>query len=116
MLRWYTTKLISTIWISVTKKHRSTIYGCIHYPKSKRETDSYAILKHVSDIMVKVATKHSDRFVIGGDYNPLDMTDLATLFDLTNIVQFPITQNAYLDNIFTNIDNLKTSTAEKLIN
>ena len=99
--------------MSVTQKH-STIYGCIHYPKSRRNTDSDAILKHVSDVMVIISTKHSDRFVIGGDYNHLDMTDLATLFDLTNIVQFPTRQNAYLDKIFTNIDDLKTSTLEKL--
>ena len=64
--------------------------------------------------MVKVATKHSDCFVIGGDFNHLDMTDLATLLDLTNIVQFPTRQNAYLDKIFTNIDDLMTSTPEKL--
>ena len=64
--------------------------------------------------MVKLATKYSDKFVLGGDFNHLQIPDIETLFDLTNIVPFPTRGDAYLDKIFTNLPEMKTFAAEKL--
>ena len=59
--------------------------------------------------MVKLATKYTDRFIIGGDFNHLQIVDIATLFNLTNIFNFRTRQDAFLDKVFTNITELKTA-------
>jgi hypothetical protein len=64
--------------------------------------------------MVKLATKYTENFVIGGDFNHLQIPDIETLFNLTNIVHFPTRGEAYLGKIYTNIREMKQITAEKL--
>ena len=52
------------------------VCGCIYHPKSKCTAESDETLKHIAETMVKLSTKYTDRFIIGGDFNHLDMTDM----------------------------------------
>ena len=110
----YTTKTLSSLWVKITNHHQTVIYGCIYHPKSKRKTDTERTIKHLSETITDLSRKHSENFIIGGDYNHLDMTDLCNIFNLTNIVSFPTRRDAYLDKIFTNITDIKELRCEKL--
>ena len=72
----HTTKKFSTLWVNITYHHRSVIYGCVYHPKSKKNSDSEEILKHLSETLVKLSTKYTDQFVIGEDFNHLDISDI----------------------------------------
>ena len=58
--------------------------------------------------------KHSHRFVVCGDFNRLDMTTISKVFNLTNIVNFPTREDAFLDQIYTNVEDLRTVECDKL--
>ena len=84
-----TTTRYSTVWVKVSdKKGHLVIYGCVYHPKSKHNSETGDILRHISETMVNLASNHSKKFVIGGDFNQLYMTDIELIFDLQNMVNF----------------------------
>jgi hypothetical protein len=110
----HTTKRFSTLWINVTEHGHSIIYACIYHPKSRSASDSEEILHHLSDSIVKLSTKYTNSFVIGGDFNHLNIDDITTIFHLQNIIPFPTRQDAHLDRIYTNVKELFSITPAKL--
>ena len=67
----YTSKTLSSLWVKVTTPKHSTIYACIYHPPSKRKFDSEASQSHISDTLAQLAKKHSHRLVVCGDFNRL---------------------------------------------
>ena len=58
-----TTTRYSTVWVKVSdKKGHSVIYGCVYHPKSKNNSETEDILRHISETMVNLASKHSEKF------------------------------------------------------
>lgn len=110
----YTTKTVSSLWIKVCGRTVSTIYGCIYSPKCRTKNHEMQILEHISDTITTLSMKHTNRLVIGGDFNHLNMKDLSSIFDLHNIIDFPTRGKAFLDHVYTNIEELKTVKCEKL--
>lgn len=110
----YTTTTASSLWIKVCGRTVSTIYGCIYSPKCKSKNHEANILEHISETITTLSTKHTNRLVIGGDFNHLNMKDISGIFDLHNIVDFPTRGKAFLDHVYTNIDELKTVKCQKL--
>lgn len=50
-----------------------------------------------SDTITQLTHKHGNNFVIGGDFNHLDMGYVNDVFDLHNIVHFPKQNDAHQD-------------------
>lgn len=81
---------------------------------SKHKSDSKRTIKHFSDNITQLSRHHSSHFVIGGDYNHLDMKDVGDIFSLHNILSFPTRGSAFLDKMRANIPNLKCAACGKL--
>jgi hypothetical protein len=107
--------LLTTLWLSVKNENNTqTIYACVYHPKSKTKHQSEETLNHINNTIIELSSIYTDKFVIGGDFNHLDMSDVCTLFNLKNIVDFPTRDTAYLDHIYTNIPEIQSASCTKL--
>ena len=71
------------------------------------------ILQNISDTLNSLSRRHSNNFVIGGDFDHLDMRNICNVYSLTNIVDFPARHGAYLHHVYANIADLATSKCNK---
>ena len=110
----YQTKTTSALWLKVSYRNHTTIYGCLYHPKSKLKSHSDKTTQHLTDTITELSSKITDQFVLGGDFNHLDISDITNLFGFHNLVNFSTRGSAYLDHLYTNLSDLMSIKCNKL--
>ena len=86
------------------------IYSVIYQPPGLTKDHKNNTTEHI----ISTASKHLQsypkaKFVITGDFNDLNTTQVSTLLPLHHIVNFPTRGDAKLDLIYTDVDEYVTS-------
>ena len=77
----------------------------MYHPPGLKNNQKEATVNHIISSMAKFIKKHkSAKFLLAGDFNDLDTTDITNLFPVQQIVDFPTRGENCLDLIFTDID------------
>ena len=102
----YSTKTISAVWTKITVgKYRPVIISCIYHPPG---ADDSMTQDHITSTLLKLSKAHPNaKFLITGDFNRLDVTNIKQQFGLQNLVNFNTRQDAILDLMLTDISDYK---------
>ena len=102
----HSTKTISAVWTKITVgKYKPVIISCIYHPPGANDSLTQ---DYITSTLLKLSKSHSNaKFLITGDFNRLDLTNIKQQFGLRNIVNFNTRQDALLDLILTDIPDYK---------
>lgn len=102
----YANSSVSCYWLMLHyPKHSPIILSVLYHPPNQSKLVKEETMNHIITTISKQLTKHKmARFLICGDFNDLDTTELATLYPLEQLVDFPPRGEKKLDLVFTDID------------
>ena len=96
------TRTWSSLWLLVKNPQMLTmIIGCIYHPPSDNANIN---LEKIESTLNKLTIEHPQaKMVLCGDFNHMELNDLAIQSQLTKAMQFATRVTAYLDQILTDI-------------
>ena len=101
----HSTETISAAWTKIAVgQYKPVIISCIYHPPG---ADHSLNQDYTTSTLFKQSKSHSNtNFLITSDFNRLDITNIKEQFDLQNLVNFNIRQDA-LDLILTEFQTIK---------
>lgn len=101
----HTSKHMSAYWFAL--KHQDQppiIYGVLYHPPGLKKQQKDDTINYIIKTIATLQTKYtSAKFLLCGDFNDLDTTEITNLLPLEQLVDFPTRENRMLDLIFTNV-------------
>ena len=80
------------------------IFGVIYHPPGLRNEMKDHTTQHIYDTINYLTNKHKTaKLLLYGDFNDLNTSSIEPLFGLSQIVDFPTRETAFLEKLFTNI-------------
>ena len=111
----FTSTTMSALWtlIKVPEICTPMICGVLYHPPGLRKEQRDQTTEYLNNTIPKLMNKHKTaKLMLYGDFNDLDSRALAPSLGLSQIIDFPTRNGAYLDKLFTNIDEYIKSGCE----